>query len=50
MALVTNLLILLLVASCASFLDVEIKDPESPGYQNSRQLDDRTLKSGFLGR
>jgi hypothetical protein len=50
MGLFSNLFALLLVASCASFMDVELKEPESPGYQNSRQLDDRSLKSGFLER
>lgn len=47
-----NLLVLLLAfisISCSS-MKQHTAEVHSPGYQYSKQMDERALKSGFLGR
>jgi hypothetical protein len=49
----SNLLVLVFASvlmSCSSFQGRELGEISSPGYQYGRQLDERTLRSGFMER
>jgi hypothetical protein len=48
-----NLLILILVVifmSCSTFDKKMMENIESPGYQYGRQMDERSLRTGFMER
>ncbi len=50
---VSNLLVLVIAAilmSCASLEDRRSGDKSSPGYQFGRQMDERSLRAGFMER
>ena len=44
------LVIMVAIASCASFQAQVPEKVQSPGYQNVRLMDDRSLKAGFYER
>jgi hypothetical protein len=49
----SNLLILVIAAiliSCSSFEPRPLREISSPNYEFGRQMDERSLKSGFMGR
>lgn len=49
----SNLLVLVCAAvlmSCSSFEGRRLGEISSPGYQYGRQMDERSLKSGFMER
>lgn len=49
----SNLLVLVTAAilmSCSSLEGKRFREISSPGYQYGRQMDERSLKSGFMER
>jgi hypothetical protein len=49
----SNLLVLIIAAvlmSCSSMESKPVRELSSPSYEFGRQMDERSLKSGFLGR
>jgi hypothetical protein len=44
------LVVSFIVVSCSSFQNTHTSEAKSQGYQHGRQMDERSLKSGFLER
>jgi hypothetical protein len=45
-----TLALLLMVAPCATIQQFELNEIRSPGYERSRQLDEKALRAEFMGR
>ena len=44
------LVVMIAIASCASFEAPVLEKAQSPGYQKVRLIDDRSMKAGFFER
>ena len=44
------LVVMIAIASCASFETPVLEKVKSPGYQKVRLMDDRSLRAGFFER
>jgi hypothetical protein len=44
------LVVMIAIASCASFEAPVLEKAQSPGYQKVRLMDDRSLRAGFIER
>jgi hypothetical protein len=44
------LVVMIAIASCASFEAPVLEKAQSPGYQKVRLIDDRLMKAGFFER
>jgi len=44
------ILVSLMSISCSSLENANSGDSKSPGYQYGRQMDERSMRAGFMGR
>lgn len=44
------LVITLILMSCTTFVDKSESEYQSPGYQYGRQMDDKSMRAGFMER